>query len=133
MSNKPIIFFDRDCRFCLWCVGKILRWDCRECFLFAPLRGETAARLFTGKHAKLKGVNALILWESKHSSWIKAKALFRIFYLMNRGWTILGLLHWIPGFFMNPVYSLVAKNRHLLKFVRPDYKRIQKNSWRFLP
>lgn len=133
MMIKDIIFFDKDCAFCLWCVCKIIRWDKNKRFVFAPLHGQTAKNHFAKDLDWLRNIHALILLEADQKAWIKMKALLRVFYLLGKGWKFFGIFHILPGFIVNPFYTMIAKNRRLFRFLRPDRALIEKNQERFLP
>jgi predicted DCC family thiol-disulfide oxidoreductase YuxK len=42
---EPILFYDSDCGFCRWCLGKVLAWDRRAELRPVPLDSEEADRL----------------------------------------------------------------------------------------
>jgi len=45
IQNLQIVFYDGECGFCSWSVQTIHRLDSESSLCFAPLQGETAARL----------------------------------------------------------------------------------------
>jgi predicted DCC family thiol-disulfide oxidoreductase YuxK len=59
--------------------------------------------------------DSLILLENygseQEEQLIEAKAILRIFWLLGGGYSFLGVLSFLPGWFFNWSYRLVAKNR----------------------
>ncbi len=46
--NKAILFYDSDCGFCRWCLGKVLAWDRRGSVRPVAIQTEEADRLLSG-------------------------------------------------------------------------------------
>lgn len=114
---KDVIFFDSKCRLCRNSVLFILKEDKKRRFFFAPLSGKTATLTLRGSRFHLLNAASLILIEECGSSiektWIKARAVFRILWLLGGKWKLLGWLYACPlglDFF----YTLIAKRRHLI-------------------
>lgn len=132
-----LVFYDGECGLCDRIVQTLLKVDKHECLAFAPLQGETASRYLKDLPSEYKGVDSLILIENYHSEshkiYIRSKAAFRICWLIGGSWVLIGWLSFLPAFFFDWAYRLVAKNRHRLFpqtaciLPRPDQKH------RFLP
>ena len=129
---KHLIFFDATCSFCQSSVSKILKWDRKRLFCFAPLDGQAAKKWLTGKRASLRFLNTLVLIEGfkggSPRTWIRAKAVFRIFWLMGGFFKVFGLLGFLPKIVIDPIYRLIARYRFFL----PSQTISKKDSSRFI-
>ena len=129
---KHLLFFDATCSFCQHSVGSVLKWDRNRLFCFAPLGGKTADKWFTRKRSSLPFLNSLILVEDFEGdsprTWIRAQAVFRIFWLIGGFFKPLGLLCFFPGVVINPLYCLVARFRSCLS----SSPTLKKDHTRFL-
>jgi predicted DCC family thiol-disulfide oxidoreductase YuxK len=45
---EATLFYDSDCGFCRWCLGKVLAWDRRRALRPVALQSEQASRLLAG-------------------------------------------------------------------------------------
>jgi len=127
-----LIFFDRECKLCRRAVNRILKRDVEKVFFFAPLEGKTAQKFIT---SSLKAKNSLVLVEdylsSKRRIWIRARAIFRIFWLLNWPWKGIGCLCFIPVL-PDLLYRFVASHRHFFSdTVAADFSKDDQG--RFLP
>lgn len=111
----------------------LLHADTNAVFVFAPLQGETAKKSLSAGELT---ADSLVLAENFKSSDIQitlaGQGAFRIFWLLGGGWSLLGLINFLPPFLYEWVYRLVAKNRHRLlqtKCIIPDPSFAE----RFLP
>ncbi len=122
--RRHLIFFDDECPLCHQAVRHILEVDRHGYFFFAPLRGETAKEILTGPQKPLLRANSLVLVENYDSTsrkfWIRSQAIFRIYWLAESGWGLLGLLSFLPPFLGDLLYKKVAQHRHQFKFKIPD-------------
>ncbi|MBS0605213.1 MAG: DUF393 domain-containing protein [Verrucomicrobia bacterium] len=117
-TSKHLVLFDDSCPLCWRSVNKILAWDKKGVFHFAPIRDETAKLVLKNRYKELKDANTLILVEDystrKPRTWIRGRAVMRIFWLLG-GWKkLIGWAAFIP-YGIDPFYSLVAKRRHRFK------------------
>lgn len=92
------IFYDDDCPFCRRSVARIARLDKKHIFVFVP---------------QIKKVNTLILKEANGKTWIRGRAVLRIFWLLGGVFRLFGWLYLIP-FFPDLVYRVIARLRHHL-------------------
>lgn len=123
-----LIFYDPHCQFCCTWVDILLRLDKQKIFRFAALDGKTSAHVLK-EH--LRKMNTLVLIENfqkKEYYWIRAKAVFRIFFLLGGYWKCLGMLSYLPSYLIDPFYRLIA----LLRNRSHTQLAIQKDE-RFLP
>lgn len=125
---KHLIFYDANCRFCEASVNFIFVRDKKRCFYFAPLEGTTAKKYPEAAAYK----NTLILLEDMSSSsptiLVRAKAAFRIFWLLGGCYKVLGALSFLPHFLINPFYRLFVFFLPRKKIFSPKQKSDQ-----FLP
>lgn len=114
---KHLIFFDDTCGFCQNSVRRIIKLDRKELFAFAGLKSQTAAHILKGDKEYLKGENSLILVENYQTYsprfWLRARAIFRILWLIGGKWKWLGWLYIVP-FGTDAIYRLVANHRESL-------------------
>jgi predicted DCC family thiol-disulfide oxidoreductase YuxK len=110
--SSHLIFFDGECVFCNRMVRFLLQKDRAGHFLFAPLQGVTAKEFFTTPPS----LDTLILVEhfktAKQKQLRFGKAALRICWYLPGGWKLLGLLSFLPSFLADPIYRLIARNRH---------------------
>lgn len=122
--NEHIIFFDDECPFCHRSVRHIIEIDVDHHFLFAPLEGETAKDFLIGPQESLKRANSLVLVENYDSTarqfWVRSRAIFRIYWLVGRGWGLVGILSFLPGFLGDAIYRWLAAHRHQFKLKIPE-------------
>ncbi|MES2273307.1 MAG: DUF393 domain-containing protein [Chlamydiota bacterium] len=122
--HEHLIFYDDECPLCHKAVRQILEIDQDQCFLFAPLNGETADDVLSGPQAPLRRMNSLVLAENYRSTdrsfWIRSRAIFRVYWLIGRGWAVIGLLSFLPGWFGDLLYRWLAEHRHQFKLQMPE-------------
>jgi len=132
MKNKVVILFDDTCPLCLHSVRFLLKIDHKGLFLFAPLAGKTAKKLLKNEWKSTIAMNSLVLLENKrgHKRWYRSRAVFRSFWLLGGGWTLLGSLSFLPSWALDPFYRLMARHRHHLvgskvhpRFSKEEQKR----------
>lgn len=129
---KHLIFYDDQCGFCQSCVHQILKWDRRELFCFASLSGMTAYELLQGEHEGYRHQNSLVLIENHEGShpryYLRAKAVFRILWLIGGFFKLFGILSFLPRVLIDPFYRLIASQRSRFGTLKPE----EKSSKRFL-
>lgn len=108
-SPRQILFFDGQCAFCNRAVRWVLRHDRRATLAFAPLQGETYARLDIA--SKPTDVSSLVLARDGQI-YTMSSATVRMLRAMGGIWSALGALLWIvPKPLRDCGYRLVAKHR----------------------
>lgn len=105
---KHLIFFDSSCNLCQKSVRKIQELDKEKIFQFYPLTSAKAKEMVPEKY--LTG-DTMVLLEDQKRVWLRSKAIFRIFKLLDGKYKWLGALCYVPG--LDLFYRLVAHNRHL--------------------
>ena len=112
MAAQAIILFDGDCAFCNGWVNWIRKRDERDLFTYAPLASEEGQRL-RAMHAIPASTDSVVLVEAGHA-FLKSNAAGRILRSLP-GYRLAGtMLLWVPRVLRDPVYDLVARNRHRL-------------------
>ncbi|MGD2170403.1 MAG: DCC1-like thiol-disulfide oxidoreductase family protein [Chlamydiota bacterium] len=136
-SFRHLIFFDGQCGLCQKAVKHIIAIDRDKIFCFAPLSGDTASTILTGKFSYLQKENSLVLIESFQTFhkrfWLRSKGAFRIYWLLGGKWKFLGALHFLPSFLINPLYRFIAKHRHQFGAKQNNELFEGKEKSRFLP
>lgn len=138
--DKPfshLVFYDGECGLCDRVVQWLLKIDKHGCFVFAPLKGETAAFYLMDLSDEYKGEDSLVLIENYQSSYPKtyvlAKGVLRICWLLGGIWVLVGWLSFLPSVFFDWAYRLVAQNRHRFFSQRECILPPKNQSGRFLP
>lgn len=109
-TSQPIVFFDGVCGLCNESVDRVLKWDRRGVFRFAPLQGETArALLLPEDTARLDSV---ALWLNG-CIFRKSSAVVRILWNLGFFGQVSGTVLWlIPKPIRDWGYTFVARNRY---------------------
>lgn len=112
MADQAIILFDGDCAFCNGWVKWIRKRDRTHRFRYAALGSEEGQRLRT-THALPPSTDSVVL-VSEGKAYLKSTAAGRILRSLP-GYRFAGtLLLLVPRFLRDPVYDLIARNRHKL-------------------
>ncbi len=93
---------------CQKSIRKIQELDKEKIFEFYPLTSAKAKEMVPEKY--LTG-DTMVLLEDQKRIWLRSKAIFRIFKLLDGKYKWLGVLCYVPG--LDLFYRLVAHNRHL--------------------
>lgn len=114
--GKHLVFYDGECGLCDKAVQFILQHDKKAVFDFAPLQGETA-REWLNPPPKEDTVVLIEDYKYKGRKYIQSQAAFRSLWLLGGGWTVPGLLSYLPPVLFDWGYELMARNRKsLFKF-----------------
>ncbi|MEX0704059.1 MAG: DCC1-like thiol-disulfide oxidoreductase family protein [Planctomycetales bacterium] len=121
--DGPIVFFDGVCGLCDRAVNSIMAADRRGVFRFAPLQGETAARLLDRKDAE--ALSTLVLLDER-GTWRRSSAVVRILRRLGGARRLIGALLWlVPKPLRDLGYRAVAWQRYRL-FGKRDACRMPK-------
>lgn len=101
------VFYDRKCAFCCTCVQKIKKIDKKKQFIFSAIDGKKAQQVLGERYAFLRRKKSVVFIEGS-KVWIKANAIFRIFWLIGGKYKVFGWMYALPGFIINPFYRLVT-------------------------
>ncbi len=105
MDKTNQVFYDGKCAFCRRTAEWVKKHDEKDQFRFSSLDGKKARALFAGNYGFLRSKKSIVFIEGERV-WVKANAVFRLFWLMGGAWKIPGSLFVIPGFLTNPFYRL---------------------------
>lgn len=112
VEDGPIVFFDGVCGLCDRAVTAILAADRRGVFRFAPLQGETAARLLDP--SETESLSTLVLLDER-GTWRRSAAVVRILRGLGGFRRVLGTLLWlVPKPLRDLGYRGVAWQRYRL-------------------
>lgn len=116
-EQHPLVLFDGVCGLCNHAVDFILRHDSAGVFRFAPLQGETAARLAEGDPQlanDLKNLSTLIVVDGRGMH-RRSAAIVVILKGLGLPWRMAGSLLWlIPAPLRNLGYRTVSRLRYRL-------------------
>ncbi|MGE7624117.1 thiol-disulfide oxidoreductase DCC family protein [Viridibacillus sp. NPDC096237] len=106
-----ILFYDGNCGFCQWTVQFVLKHERNHDIFFAPLQGETARNTLSPNLTKkldsvvVKGPSGIMT---------ETEAVFFLLSYLKAPFSLLSIFKLIPLFVRNPIYRLIARNRHKL-------------------
>ncbi|MHB8636260.1 MAG: thiol-disulfide oxidoreductase DCC family protein [Fimbriimonadaceae bacterium] len=109
-ADGPIVFYDGDCGLCARSVQFVLRKDKKHIFRFAPLQGETAAKLIGTPTGKPDTWTLILLDET--GVYDRSTGALRILLLAKWGWILPKVALLVPLFVREAAYRLVAKVRY---------------------
>lgn len=128
----PVLFFDGVCGLCDMTVNWLLHRDTAGMLRFAPLQGETAARILPSADAQDLRSVVLVDGQGVHR---RSRAAIRTLRHLGGRYRVYARLLWaIPAPVREFVYKVVSKTRYRL-FGKKDLCRLPKpgESERFLP
>ena len=110
-ASSKIIFFDGDCGLC----NGILRWIKNKkrssVFQFIPLQHLKNKNDSQFKIPLPKNYDGIIFM-TNDNVYLKSNAVFRILFELHPLWKMLQPLLWLPTWFRDFFYDLIARNRH---------------------
>ncbi|MEC7839299.1 MAG: DUF393 domain-containing protein [Chlamydiota bacterium] len=112
-----LVFYDGKCGLCDHFVQFLLKRDKRNIFVFAPLQGETAKKFLEDVSEEVKNADSVILVENFQAddskTYIFGKAAFKILWHLGGLWAVFGSINFMPSFFYDWGYRLIASKRTL--------------------
>ncbi len=115
VSSPAIVFFDGDCLFCNRSVQTLVALDDDESLSFAPLQGETAARLLPSELRQPDALGTMVFRDPAGRIATRSAAVLNILRHIGAPWSALGLLALaIPRSCRDALYDAIARNRHRL-------------------
>jgi|SRR5665213_527988 len=131
--QRDIVFYDGFCGFCSKSVRFLIARDKTGHFYFAPLAGETAAKLLPS--GALPDSLVVRIGEAQGRLIFKSEACLYLAQWLDRPWNTMGALAgFFPRRFADWIYEGVAKNRHLFfKRFAGDSQPSLDQKQRFLP
>ncbi|NWQ42702.1 thiol-disulfide oxidoreductase DCC family protein [Bacillus sp. EB106-08-02-XG196] len=107
---ESIILFDGVCNFCNSGVQFIIKRDSNFHFKFASLQSETGQMLLN-KYGISNKIDSMIVIENE-KVYIKSSAALRISKYLDGNWKYLTIFKFLPTFFRDFLYDILAKNRY---------------------
>lgn len=111
-----LVLFDGACGLCDRFVRFVLRRDHGGRFHFAPLQGETAARLLGG--TTTDRVESLVVLDGPVRL-VRARAVLFVLARLPPPWRWLAFLRIVPAGLADAIYDVIARHRHRLSGRRP--------------
>lgn len=128
-----LILYDGACGLCRASVLFVLKRDKKKRFLFAPLQGVTAKKILPFPISEDSVVVVEEFDTAAPRLTFSGKGACKILWLLGGLWSLPGLLYFLPGALLNPVYRFIAGKRHLF-FNAPSCEiPPHMDSSRFLP
>jgi predicted DCC family thiol-disulfide oxidoreductase YuxK len=109
-TSRPIVFFDGVCGLCNGSVDWLLERDHRAVLRFAPIQGETAARMLGAPGDDPAGWSMVLL--DRTGRYERSDAAIRIARHLGGRWRWAGLLFIVPRGLRDAVYRWIARNRY---------------------
>ncbi len=107
-----IVLYDGVCGLCSRTVRWLLKRD-GGAFHYAPLQGETAARLRT-LHPRIPEQLDSVVYIEDGRVHLRSKVFLHAARWLTRPWRWAWYVRWFPAFLLDPFYWLVAKLRYRL-------------------
>ncbi len=128
-----VVLYDGVCGLCSHMVGWLVAHDRRRRLSFAPLQGETAARLRALHPGIPAGLDSVVYVE-RGGLHLRSKAFLHASRHLDPPWGWAYWLRWLPAFPLDLVYRLVARVRYRI-WGRHDSCRLpdRTDEGRFLP
>jgi predicted DCC family thiol-disulfide oxidoreductase YuxK len=108
---QPIVLYDGVCGLCAHAVRFLLGHELGAKLVFAPLQGETAARLRI-EFPQIPGDLSTVVLVDNGKIYTRAKAFLHVARYLKAPWRWAYAVRWIPGPLLNPGYRLVAALRY---------------------
>lgn len=115
MDKLPeiIVLYDGDCGFCSRVVQLVLKKSKRQDIYFTALGSGVSKRIFAEKGLGNPDMETFYLLD-KNKLYDRSSAAMRLSRYLKFPYSILTLGRVVPRFISNPVYNLIARNRHKL-------------------
>jgi predicted DCC family thiol-disulfide oxidoreductase YuxK len=112
MGEGPLLLYDGVCALCNGAVEFVLKRDANGDVRFAPLQGETAARLRKDR-PELAGIDSMIWIEPSGEILTRSDAALAIARRVGGGWAVLARLsRVVPAAIRDALYDVVARTRY---------------------
>lgn len=112
-TPDPVVLFDGACGLCGRTVVWLLAKDHGRRLRFAPLQGETAARLRALHPGIPEDVSTVVLVEGGRIH-LRSRALLHVARHLGPPWRWASWLRFLPATVLDPPYRFVARVRHRL-------------------
>ena len=106
-----VVFFDGNCPMCNTWVKRIIHWDKKKIFRFAPLESEAARNMLTSLLPDYIKEDTIIYYEDG-SIFMRSDAAFRITKALGFPYSLASIGLLAPKFIRDSVYNQVAARRY---------------------
>ena len=110
-AGEPIVLYDGVCALCHRAVAWLVARDRERRLWFAPLQGETAARLRAVHPEIPRDVDAVVLVEGGRVH-LRSQAFLRAARHLRWPWRLGWWLRWLPPALLDPAYRAIARVRY---------------------
>lgn len=110
-ADGPIVLYDGDCGFCARSVRWLLAHERDPAIRFAPLQGETAARL-RRRHPRIPDTVDSVVYVADGGAHLRSQAMLHAARHLRAPWRWIHALRWLPGWPLDLGYRLVAALRY---------------------
>jgi predicted DCC family thiol-disulfide oxidoreductase YuxK len=111
VNDPPLVLYDGVCGLCSRSVRFLIKRDRDRALRFAPLQGETAARM-RERHPQIPAtLESVVLIEGDRVH-LRSKAFLHVSRYLTRPWRWGWYLRWMPGFLLDLGYRLIARFRY---------------------
>ncbi len=104
-----IVFFFCFCVLCNKFIFLLFKIDKRNNFIFTPLQGETAKKLYPG--GELEKFDSIAFMQNG-KLYYKSTAAIKICITVGGIWRLIGAFYIFPAFIRDFFYDIIAKNRY---------------------
>jgi predicted DCC family thiol-disulfide oxidoreductase YuxK len=108
---KWIVFFDGQCGLCSRSVRMLSRADKHQRLQFAPLQGETAARLQLGEFASIENGSMVVWRESDQTTLFRSDGVLELCRALGGFWRCGLIARILPRPLREAAYRFIARNR----------------------
>ena len=108
-----VLFYDGVCAMCNGIVKALLRLDREQVFAFAPLQGETAARVRELDPEFPSGIETLVYWNGSQL-FVRSRAAALAMAELPYPTKALSWFRYLPTWLTDPLYNLIARIRYRL-------------------
>ncbi len=127
-NNVPIVFYDGACQLCAKSVQAIMKYERAAELKFAPLYGNTYSE-YIGKSTERSSPESFLVY-SQGQIFRESAAFFQLTAYLIRPLSALSIFKFLPRFFTDYMYRIVANNRYKLFgkvrdecMIHPDHQR----------
>ncbi len=106
-----ILLYDGVCGLCHRLVRWLMAHDTTSRLHYAPLQGETAARL-RAIHRTIPVDVDTVVYIEEGRVYLRSKAFLHVARHLDRPWRWLYWARWLPAALIDPLYFLVARTRY---------------------
>jgi len=116
LKGRILVLFDGVCGLCDRTIQTLLEEDRSQVLTFAPLQGETAAKIFAKYPNLLKGPESLVFVRDyggkDEEVFTQSSGVLRIFDAIGGFWRVISWFLVVPLIVRNAVYGWIARNRY---------------------